>query len=116
MPQLRPLSWKRGGNAAGNQVLQRAWDPRHPPSPHPPRFPNHPCMVPGPRGTGDACPPLPLRGAVQLPGRGQPGLFLESSPIVPRSGTGAKSSSCNLRVALGKPPRNNLPHVDPAAP
>lgn len=49
-------------------------------------------------------------------GCGQPGLFLEISPIVPRSGTGAKSRSCNLRAARRKPPLNKQPHVDSALP
>lgn len=45
-----------------------------------------------------------LQGAGQSVGCEQPGLLLEISPIVPRSGTGAKSSSCNPRAAQRKPP------------
>lgn len=56
----------------------------------------------------------PLRWRCAAWGRAAEGLFLESSPIVPRSGTGAKSSSCTLRAECRKPPLSKQPHVDPA--
>lgn len=77
-------------------------------------FQTTPAWFPAP-GVRDTRVPL-LHGAVQPMGCGQPGLFLEISPIVLKSGTEAKSSSCNLRAARRKPPLNKQPHVDPAAP
>lgn len=57
-------------------------------TPKPPfsRLPNHPCVLPCPWGMESLSPSSCME------------LFLEISPIVPRSGTGSKSSSCNLRV------------------
>ena len=83
-------------------------------TPPPQGFQTTPAWFPAP-GVQDTRVPL-LHGAVQPTGRGQSGLFLEISPIVLKSGTEAKSSSCNLRAARRKPPLNKQPHVDPAAP
>lgn len=84
-------------------------------NPPPPKVSKPPLRGSLPLGYGTQRVPL-LHGAVQPMGRGQLGLFLEISPIVLKSRTEAKSSSCNLRAARRKPPLNKQPHVDPAAP